>query len=111
MDYLEAWRHNLIGHIATKPNPRFPDLGAGTGLWSIAFAEWFQAEVIAIDPAAEMLQRARRERSYPKTAQVIGRVTPGTKNGWRHSRPGWGAVTRWSRETGCRMITDSSSSV
>ena len=74
MDSLEAWRHTLAGYIATKPNPRFLDLGSGTGLWSIAFAEWFQAEVIGIDPAAEMLKRARRERSHPKTAQVRGRA-------------------------------------
>jgi predicted RNA methylase len=39
---------------------RLLDLGAGTGMWAVAFTDWCGIEVIAVEPS-----QAIRAQSYP----------------------------------------------
>ena len=53
-----AWRDAVEHHLHPEPGLRVLDLGAGTGLWTRAFAEWFPVEVVAVEPSAAMRDRA-----------------------------------------------------
>ncbi|TWP49576.1 class I SAM-dependent methyltransferase [Lentzea tibetensis] len=49
---LTAWREVLTPFLV--PGTTVLDLGAGTGLFTRAFREWFDVEVIAVEPSADM---------------------------------------------------------
>jgi hypothetical protein len=54
LEVLEPWRVALGAYL--PPASRLPvlDLGAGTGLFSAAIAQWFDAEVVAVEPSEGM---------------------------------------------------------
>ncbi|MEO1482060.1 MAG: class I SAM-dependent methyltransferase [Myxococcota bacterium] len=58
---LGDWRVALAPHCSASTHVL--DVGAGTGVWSELFHEWFAARVSAIDPSSEMLRIARKLRS------------------------------------------------
>ena len=43
---LAGWREAIARHLAPCPGMRLLDLGAGTGMWATAFAEWGAEEVL-----------------------------------------------------------------
>jgi ubiquinone/menaquinone biosynthesis C-methylase UbiE len=47
------------------------DLGAGTGLFSVAIAQWFGTEVVAVEPSEGMLRQART-RAHPQVTYIGG---------------------------------------
>lgn len=59
VDGLSAWRAAIERHLPKRRNLRLLDLGAGTGQFCFALAEWFDARVIAIEPAARMRRQAQ----------------------------------------------------
>lgn len=69
----EEWRdavEPLLGRI-TAP---LVDVGAGTGLWAYAFAEWFDASVVAVEPSRAMRAEAARKRSHARVGYLGGRA-------------------------------------
>jgi SAM-dependent methyltransferase len=71
LEGLTEWRHAVAPLIAGR-SPVL-DLGAGTGIWAAAFVQWFEIEVAAIEPSANMRARAARARSHPQIFYVGGR--------------------------------------
>lgn len=69
---LLPWRDEL----APLLDPARPvlDVGAGTGLWSMAFARWFGARVVAVEPSAAMLRRAVTRRPHADIGYVAARA-------------------------------------
>jgi SAM-dependent methyltransferase len=57
---LAAWRDAVRRHLRPGPGLTLADIGAGTGAWSAAFADWFGIGVIAVEPAAAMRARIPR---------------------------------------------------
>jgi ubiquinone/menaquinone biosynthesis C-methylase UbiE len=53
-DDLAAWREAVALHLDPRRGMTVLDVGAGTGVFAIAFADWFGVEVLAIEPSAAM---------------------------------------------------------
>lgn len=72
LEALEPWRAALAAYL--PPASRLPvlDLGAGTGLFSVAMAKWFDTVVIALEPSEGMRNQARTIRGHPRIAYVGG---------------------------------------
>ena len=73
LNRLDGWRRALTGVVSTRRDTRIVDVGSGTGLWSVAFATWFGARVVGVEPSAGMRNRAAAKRPHPRVAYVAGR--------------------------------------
>lgn len=51
---LTHWRAAIERHLAPAAGACVLDLGAGTGLFTTALADWFGVRVLAIEPAEAM---------------------------------------------------------
>jgi ubiquinone/menaquinone biosynthesis C-methylase UbiE len=60
-EMLALWMNSIAAHIEGETISRILDLGCGTGRFSQALADRFNAEVIGIDPSHKMLARAREK--------------------------------------------------
>jgi SAM-dependent methyltransferase len=60
-DGLSEWREAVRRHLHPSPGMTLVDIGAGTGAFASAFADWFDIDVVAVEPSAAM--RARIPRS------------------------------------------------
>jgi ubiquinone/menaquinone biosynthesis C-methylase UbiE len=69
---LEPWRTALAAYLPPTSGLPILDLGAGTGLFSVAIAHWFDAAVIALEPSEGMRTQARTTRAHPQVAYVGG---------------------------------------
>jgi ubiquinone/menaquinone biosynthesis C-methylase UbiE len=58
-DGLGDWRAAIARHLAPRPGMRVLDLGAGTGAWATALANWYGVRVVAVEPSPAMRTRAR----------------------------------------------------
>ncbi|MEU1346703.1 class I SAM-dependent methyltransferase [Streptomyces sp. NPDC005786] len=63
-DGLTAWRAAVAAEVALAPGASVVDVGAGTGAFAAAFAEWFGVRVLAVEPAAAM------RALIPRTADI-----------------------------------------
>lgn len=72
LESLTAWREALYPHLASARGRTVLDLGSGTGVWSVAMAEWFGCRVVALEPSEGMLREASAKRSHPMVAYVQG---------------------------------------
>lgn len=70
LEGLEEWRR-AISRWLPAGSPRILDLGAGTGQWSLAFAKWFGAKVLAVEPSVGMRGEGMR-KTRACGAQWIG---------------------------------------
>jgi ubiquinone/menaquinone biosynthesis C-methylase UbiE len=70
---LEPWRRALAAYLPPVSGLPVLDLGAGTGLFSVAIARWFGTAVVAVEPSAGMRQRAHAKRAHPLVVFVGGR--------------------------------------
>ena len=69
---FDRWRAAIVQAAGTsRPIDVILDLGCGTGRYSGPLADWFSAEVIALDPSERMLAQARRKNS-PNVSYVLG---------------------------------------
>jgi SAM-dependent methyltransferase len=53
-DGLAEWREAIRRHLRPTPETTMADVGAGTGQFAAAFADWFGLDVIAVEPSASM---------------------------------------------------------
>ncbi|MFE6977986.1 class I SAM-dependent methyltransferase [Streptomyces sp. NPDC057682] len=53
-DGLTAWRAAVAAEIDLRPGSTVVDVGAGTGAFASAFADWFGARVFAVEPSDAM---------------------------------------------------------
>jgi ubiquinone/menaquinone biosynthesis C-methylase UbiE len=51
---LAAWRDAVRRHLRPTPGMTLVDIGAGTGAFATAFTEWFDLNVVAVEPSAAM---------------------------------------------------------
>lgn len=68
----EPWRAALADYLPPASGLPVLDLGAGTGLFSTAIADWFDARVIAVEPSEGMRQVAHNRRANPRVAHLGG---------------------------------------
>ena len=57
-DGLADWRRAVERWLPESRPVRIADVGAGTGLFACAFADWFDAIVIGIEPSSRMREQA-----------------------------------------------------
>jgi ubiquinone/menaquinone biosynthesis C-methylase UbiE len=72
LDGLAAWRAALAHYLPPASGLPVLDVGAGTGLFAVALAEWFGVDVIAVEPAAAMRREALRRRQHPRVTYLAG---------------------------------------
>lgn len=61
--WLGYWRDAIEPYVPGDGNLPVLDVGAGTGQWAAAFADWFGVRVVAVEPSSAMLAQARAARS------------------------------------------------
>jgi ubiquinone/menaquinone biosynthesis C-methylase UbiE len=72
LEAMEPWRRALAAYLPPASGLPVLDLGAGTGLFSAAIAQWFGTAVVAVEPSAGMRRQARAKRAHPRVACVGG---------------------------------------
>jgi ubiquinone/menaquinone biosynthesis C-methylase UbiE len=73
-EFLELWMNVVSSSVQDQHIKTILDLGCGTGRFTEALRERFDAEVIGIDPSEKMLARARSKLSSPGIRYEIGRA-------------------------------------
>jgi ubiquinone/menaquinone biosynthesis C-methylase UbiE len=63
-DGLAGWREAVRRHLRPAPGMTLVDIGAGTGAFASAFSDWFDIDVVAVEPSAAMRER------IPATAAI-----------------------------------------
>ena len=71
-DGLSEWREAVRRHLCPSQGMTLLDIGAGTGAFASAFSDWFDIDVVAVEPSAAM--RARIPRS-PSIQVLDGEAT------------------------------------
>jgi ubiquinone/menaquinone biosynthesis C-methylase UbiE len=72
-EVLGLWCDRIRPWIEVGPGRRrLLDVGSGTGIWSLAFAERFLLPVVGVEPAAGMRAVAAAERRHPLVDYVAG---------------------------------------
>jgi SAM-dependent methyltransferase len=59
-DGLSEWREAVRRHLRPSPGMTLVDIGAGTGQFATAFSDWFDLEVLAVEPSAAMRDQIPR---------------------------------------------------
>jgi ubiquinone/menaquinone biosynthesis C-methylase UbiE len=72
LETMEPWRTALAAYLPPASGLPVLDLGAGTGLFSVAIARWFDTAVVAVEPSEGMRRQARAKRAHPRVAWVGG---------------------------------------
>ncbi len=69
----EVWRTAVAPHVPSERGKRLDvlDVGAGTGVFARAWVEWYGADVVAVDPALQMLREGAR-RGLPSGVRLVG---------------------------------------
>jgi SAM-dependent methyltransferase len=57
-DGLAQWREAVTRHLSPRQGLRLLDLGSGTSAWAGTFTDWFEVEVVAVEPSAAMRTRS-----------------------------------------------------
>lgn len=58
-DHSRFWTEEIAAQISLEPDDRLLDLGCGTGLFSVPFAEALPSTTVGLDPTPEMLKKAQ----------------------------------------------------
>ena len=59
-DGLLEWREAVRRHLRPSPGMTLVDIGAGTGAFAVAFRDWFDLTVLAVEPSAAMRDQIPR---------------------------------------------------
>jgi SAM-dependent methyltransferase len=62
-DGLAEWREAVRRHLRPSPGMTLVDIGAGTGAFAVAFSDWFDLSVLAVEPSAAMRDQIPRTPS------------------------------------------------
>ena len=73
LDHFDGW-HLAIEPYVTRIGGPVLDLGAGTGIWTRAFAAWFAIPIIAAEPSPGMRRLACEIGLPPNTSMLGGRA-------------------------------------
>jgi ubiquinone/menaquinone biosynthesis C-methylase UbiE len=57
---LTEWRDAVERHLRPAPGMTVVDIGAGTGAFTVAFADWFGVDMLAVEPSPAMRARIPR---------------------------------------------------
>ena len=57
---LSEWRESIRRHLRLSYGMTLVDVGAGTGQFATAFADWFDISVLAVEPSAAMREQIPR---------------------------------------------------
>jgi len=71
-DGLGEWREAVGRHLRPAPGMTLVDVGAGTGVFSAAFSDWFGIRVVAVEPSAAMREHIPRTSSIGARAGDAG---------------------------------------
>src|SRR5215472_12334414 len=69
---LEGWHSALAAYLPPQTGLPVLDLGSGTGVFSHALAQWFDIDVLAVEPADAMRREAQRKRPHPRVTYLAG---------------------------------------
>jgi ubiquinone/menaquinone biosynthesis C-methylase UbiE len=59
-DGLSGWREAVRRHLRPSEGMTLVDIGAGTGQFAAAFSDWFDLDVVAVEPSAAMREQIPR---------------------------------------------------
>jgi SAM-dependent methyltransferase len=59
-DGLSEWREAVRRHLRPSQGMTLVDIGAGTGQFTAAFRDWFDIDVVAVEPSAAMRDQIRQ---------------------------------------------------
>lgn len=59
-DGLLEWREAVRRHLRPSPGMTLVDIGAGTGAFAVAFRDWFDLTVLAVEPSGAMRDQIPR---------------------------------------------------
>ena len=59
-DGLSEWREAVRRHLRPSPGMTLVDIGAGTGQFAAAFSDWFDLNILAVEPSAAMRDQIPR---------------------------------------------------
>jgi SAM-dependent methyltransferase len=62
-DGLSEWREAVRRHLRPSQGMTLVDIGAGTGQFAAAFSDWFDVDVLAVEPSAAMRDQIPRRRA------------------------------------------------
>ena len=60
---LSEWREAVRRHLRPSAGMTLVDVGAGTGQFAAAFTDWFDLEVLAVEPSAAMRDQIPRTQA------------------------------------------------
>lgn len=63
---LRFWLYAIARHVQPSAIRAIVDVGCGTGRFSAALADAFDADVIGVDPSQMMLAKAKGSISHPR---------------------------------------------
>lgn len=69
-----VWCRRAAAYLPDAPPPDMVDIGAGTGIWALAFAETLGVRVQAVEPSRGMRARAVAARPHPLVTYTEGSV-------------------------------------
>jgi ubiquinone/menaquinone biosynthesis C-methylase UbiE len=70
-EWVHEWRSALSEYLTGIKLP-VADVGSGTGIWAKLIADWFDTDVVGIEPSTGMRTRAARTRSHPRVHYIGG---------------------------------------
>src|SRR5215475_6657865 len=62
-DGLSEWRNAVRRHLRPTQGMTLVDIGAGTGQFVSAFSDWFDIDIVAVEPSDAMRARIPRTPS------------------------------------------------
>jgi SAM-dependent methyltransferase len=68
---LAAWKAAVARYLNPHRGTRLLDLGSGTGMWAGAFTDWYDIEVVAVEPSQAMRARSSYPNVLPGDAGAI----------------------------------------
>ena len=71
-ELLSLWMDAIASHLDRPRAGRILDLGCGTGRFTTALSDRFDADVVGVDPSAKMLARANEKRRSRRVLYTRG---------------------------------------